>query len=94
MSCNPEGRVPAFARGVRLQRDRVREQWVIQAPERAFIVDDIAAAVLQRVSGDVTLAHIIDDLTTAYDAPREAIASDVLSMVADLVDRQALVWRS
>lgn len=91
---NSEDRVPAFARGVRLQRDRVREQWIIQAPERAFIVDDIAAAILQRVDGDVTLAHIIDDLAAAYDAPRDMIASDVLSMVADLADRQALVLRS
>ncbi|MFT8516921.1 MAG: pyrroloquinoline quinone biosynthesis protein PqqD, partial [Acetobacter persici] len=39
--------VPRFARGTRLQYDRVREQWFVQAPERAFLADAVAAEILQ-----------------------------------------------
>ncbi|OUJ16293.1 pyrroloquinoline quinone biosynthesis peptide chaperone PqqD [Acetobacter sp. DsW_063] len=94
MSADLEARIPGFLRGVRLQRDRVRDQWIVQAPERAFIVDTIAASILQRVDGDATLAAIIDALATAYDAPRDVIARDVIDMVEDLTARQVLVCKS
>ena len=51
-----------FARGNRLQYDRVREQWFIQAPERAFIADPNAAEVLQLIDGKRTLGAITDKL--------------------------------
>ncbi|WP_408740447.1 pyrroloquinoline quinone biosynthesis peptide chaperone PqqD [Acetobacter oeni] len=89
-----EARVPAFARGTRLQRDQVRDQWVIQAPERAFLADPVAAEVLQRVDGETSLGVMIDGLATAFEAPREVIARDVLAMVGDLADRQVLVWKA
>lgn len=49
--------VVRFARGVRLQHDRVRERWIIQAPERAFIPDPIAAEVLKLVDGTRTVGR-------------------------------------
>ena len=89
-----EERIPAFIRGVRLQHDRVRDQWIVQAPERAFIIDPIAAAILQRVNGETSLRRIIDDLAAAYAAPRDVIARDVVTMVEDLSHRQVLAVRS
>ncbi|NHO32742.1 pyrroloquinoline quinone biosynthesis peptide chaperone PqqD [Acetobacter fallax] len=89
-----EDRVPAFARGTRLQRDRVREQWVVQAPERAFLADPVAAEILQQVDGETPLRTIIDGLTAAFEAPREVIARDVLALVSDLADRQVLIWKT
>ncbi|MFT9424305.1 MAG: pyrroloquinoline quinone biosynthesis peptide chaperone PqqD [Acetobacter syzygii] len=86
-----ESTVPRFARGTRLQYDRVREVWFVQAPERAFHADPIAAEILQLVDGSRTLGAIIDQLAHKFDAPRSVIAQDVLAMVADLTDKQVLL---
>jgi pyrroloquinoline quinone biosynthesis protein D len=86
-----EDSVPRFARGTRLQYDRVRETWFIQAPERAFMADAIAAEVLQLVDGTRTLAAVIDTLAEKFDAPRAIITQDVLALVNDLAGKQVLV---
>ncbi|MCX2565990.1 pyrroloquinoline quinone biosynthesis peptide chaperone PqqD [Acetobacter suratthaniensis] len=83
--------VPRFARGTRLQYDRVRETWFIQAPERAFLADAIAVEVLQLVDGARALAVVIDTLAEKFDAPRTVITQDVLTLVNDLAARQVLV---
>lgn len=46
-----ENSILRFARGTRLQHDRVRDVWFIQAPERAFHADPIAVEVLQLIDG-------------------------------------------
>lgn len=89
-----EEQIPAFVRGTRLQHDRVRDQWVVQAPEKAFLADPIAAEILRRVDGHTTLRAIIDDLATAFTAPRDLIARDVQAMVQDLAERQVLTWKA
>jgi pyrroloquinoline quinone biosynthesis protein D len=86
-----ENSVPRFARGTRLQYDRVRETWFIQAPERAFMADAVAAEVLQLVDGTRTLATVIDTLAEKFDAPRTVISQDVLALVNDLAGKQVLV---
>ncbi|GBQ33339.1 pyrroloquinoline quinone biosynthesis peptide chaperone PqqD [Acetobacter fabarum] len=86
-----ETTVPRFARGTRLQYDRVREVWFIQAPERAFHADAIAAEVLQLVDGTRPLHTIIDLLAEKFTAPRAVIAQDVLAMVAELATKQVLL---
>ncbi|MBV1833509.1 pyrroloquinoline quinone biosynthesis peptide chaperone PqqD [Novacetimonas pomaceti] len=83
--------VVRFARGVRLQHDRVRDQWVIQAPERAFLPDPVAVEILRLVDGTRTLDDIVTDLATRFAAPRDLIARDVMEMAADLVARQVLL---
>ncbi|MFS3134334.1 pyrroloquinoline quinone biosynthesis peptide chaperone PqqD [Gluconacetobacter sacchari] len=85
-----EDTIVRFPRGIRLHHDRVRDQWVIQAPERAFIADPIAAEILQLVDGTRPLAAIIDLLAERFAAPRPVIARDVLDMVAGLAQRQVL----
>ncbi|MCH4090094.1 pyrroloquinoline quinone biosynthesis peptide chaperone PqqD [Acetobacter sp.] len=90
----PETLVPAFARGTRLQHDKVRDQWIVQAPERAFLADPIAAEILKRVDGQTSLQTIIDTLAADFAAPREVISGDVLAMVASLAERQVLIWKA
>ncbi|GAA4503072.1 pyrroloquinoline quinone biosynthesis peptide chaperone PqqD [Gluconacetobacter tumulicola] len=85
-----EESVVRFLRGTRLQHDRVRDQWVIQAPERAFIADPIAAEILRLVDGTRPVAAIIDILAERFAAPRPVIAHDVLEMIASLTQRQVL----
>jgi pyrroloquinoline quinone biosynthesis protein D len=81
---------PAFNRGFRLRFDEVRNAWVVLAPERLFLLDDPAVEVLKLVDGSRTVAMIVDDLASRYDAPRDAIAADVTAMLQDLSDKGAI----
>ena len=82
--------VPAFAPGFRLRFDKVRGAWMILAPERLFMPDEQAVEVLKLVDGKRSLDAIVDDLAARFDAPREAIASDVHAMLQDLADQGAI----
>ncbi|MFT9089373.1 MAG: pyrroloquinoline quinone biosynthesis peptide chaperone PqqD [Acetobacter okinawensis] len=82
---------PRLGGAPRLQYDRVREVWFIQAPERAFHADPVAAEILQLVDGTRTLGAIIDLLAQKFDAPRPVIAQDVLAMVSELAEKQVLL---
>ncbi len=83
-------RVPRFASGVRLREDAVRGGWVVLAPERLFMPDEHALAVLQLVDGVRSEAVIVDSLAAIYDAPRDLIAGDVAVMLQDLADKGAI----
>ena len=82
--------IPAFPRGVRFQFDKVRDCWIVQAPERLFMPDETAVEVLKLVDGKRSLDQIIDDLAERFAAPRETIARDVGEMLNDLVQKGAV----
>ena len=82
--------IPSYAPGVRLREDKVRGGWVVLAPERLFVPDEHAVAVLQLVDGIRTVGNIVDDLAGRYDAARELIANDVLAMLQDLMVKGAI----
>jgi len=82
-----EQSVPRFPRGARLQFNEQRGHWLVQAPERVFVPDETALAVLQRVDGAATIAAIVDDLARVYSAPREVIRDDVLELLRDLAGK-------
>jgi pyrroloquinoline quinone biosynthesis protein D len=84
--------VPALAAGVRFRFDTVRQAWVILAPERLFLPDEPAIAILNLLDGTRTLAAIIDDLAARFDAPRDVIAGDVVTMLQDLADKGVVRW--
>jgi len=69
--------------------DEVRGQWIINAPERVLVLDDIGRAIVGALDGQ-SLKKAIDHLSETYKAPREAIAADVLSFVQELHDRGLL----
>jgi pyrroloquinoline quinone biosynthesis protein D len=79
--------VPRLKPHVRLQFNAARSQWVVQAPERVLMPDDIAISVLQRCDGKATIAVIAAGLAREYDAPAETVESDVLEMLQDLVEK-------
>ena len=85
-----ESAIPRFRAGVKFRFDGVRHAWVVLAPERLFLPDEIAVEILRRVDGERTTAQIVDDLAVAFDAPREVIAADVEAMLRSLSDRGAL----
>lgn len=77
-------------RHVVLRHDKVRGRWVILAPERVLVPDDVAVTVLQRLDGVMTLASIATDLARVYAAPVEAILADIIALLQDLADRNFL----
>lgn len=82
---------PRFAPGARLHHDRARDRWVVMAPERMFVPDEIALEVLRLVDGARDDAAIVDALAEKFAAPREVIESDVRALLADLAGRGALL---
>lgn len=81
---------PAFNRGFRLRHDEVRGKWVVLAPERLFVLDGVAAEVLQLVDGERAVPTIVDVLAEKFAAPRELIAKDVDAMLHDMAAKGAI----
>jgi pyrroloquinoline quinone biosynthesis protein D len=80
--------VPRLAPHRRLRHDAQRATWTIQAPERCFILDETAHAIVSRCDGQASLAAIIESLCAAFpDAPRPTISSDVTLLLQDLADK-------
>ncbi|MFO1057270.1 MAG: pyrroloquinoline quinone biosynthesis peptide chaperone PqqD [Dongiaceae bacterium] len=82
-----EASVPRLARHVRLRFDQPRDQWVLLAPERLFVLDPIALAVIERCKGERSVAAIVDDLAATYDAPRPQVLQDVQALLQGLADK-------
>ena len=60
------------------------------APERVFQADTIAVEIINRCTGEATVRAIVDELARVFDALRERIESDVVSMLGGLADRKLL----
>ena len=82
-----EASVPRLPRHAKLRYDKQREQWIVNAPERLFVPDEIALAIIQRCDGEATVAAIVDALAAEYKAPRDVILADVTEMLQDLTDK-------
>jgi coenzyme PQQ biosynthesis protein PqqD len=82
--------IPRLPRGVRMRFDAVRNAHLLLAPERAFNLDATAAAVLNLVDGQRSVAMIIDELAAQFEADRAVIEADVIEMLADLVGKRVL----
>jgi pyrroloquinoline quinone biosynthesis protein D len=82
--------IPRFPRGTRFRFDATRQAWVILAPERLMVPDEIASEVLKLVDGGRTVNVIADQLATQFGAPREEILADILLMLQELADDTVL----
>lgn len=82
--------IPRFPRGTRFRFDATRQCWVILAPERVLMPDEIAVEVLKLVDGVRSVDAIADDLAARFGAAREEIAADVIAMLQDLADKSML----
>jgi pyrroloquinoline quinone biosynthesis protein D len=84
--------VPRLAPHIRLRFDKVRECWTIQAPERSFVLDVPAHAIVSRCDGNASADTIVNDLCAAFvGAPREIIEKDVLALLQDFVDKGVML---
>jgi coenzyme PQQ biosynthesis protein PqqD len=71
---------PKLATGVRLHRDKVREQDVLLFPEGALVLNETALEVLGLVDGERSLDDIAAVLSERYEG------ADVKADVSELLD--------
>jgi pyrroloquinoline quinone biosynthesis protein D len=81
---------PRLSPGVKLQFDRARDQWILQAPERIFVLDEIAHEILQRCTGKAELRMIVSDLCTVFEADRQEVERDVEALIGSLLEKRIL----
>jgi len=80
--------VPHLAPHMRLRFNKAREVWTIQAPERTFVLDEIAQAIVSRCDGDVSVKTIIEGLCITFpDAQRDVIEKDVITLLQNFADK-------
>ncbi len=87
---NPDS-IPHLPRHVKLRYNEPRQQWVILAPEKLLVPDDISVAILQICDGKNTVTTIIDQLAEQYQAPYEVISTDVTALLQDLTDKGFII---
>lgn len=85
--------IPALPRGVRIHFDKVREAWVLLAPERTVTLDPVAHAILSEIDGQRSFGEITARLAERYAAPRDEIAADSAGFLGALRDRLFLDLR-
>jgi pyrroloquinoline quinone biosynthesis protein D len=84
--------VPRLANGMKFRHDPVRDAWIVLGPERLFLPDEHAVAVLKLVDGKRCVAAIASVLAEAYDAPAAVIEADIWPMLHDLAASGAVRW--
>lgn len=85
--------IPVLPRGVRQHWDKVRNTWVLLAPERAVVLDDIGHAILSEIDGKRSFGTITADLAAKFQAPADQIAQDSAGFLGALRDRRFLEVR-
>jgi pyrroloquinoline quinone biosynthesis protein D len=78
---------PALPPHIKLRHDAGRGKWLVLAPERVFEPDEIAVAVLKLCDGARTVDDIAGELAKEYNAPKQEIVADIVSMLQDLADK-------
>ena len=79
-----EARAVSLPPWVRLRFDKVRDRWVLLAPERVLFPCPTSVDILTRLPDSSTLGSLIDAMAAEYETPRETVATDVKAMLADL----------
>ena len=82
---------PHLATHRRLKFDETRKSWTIQAPERVFLLDDIAHAIVSRCDGEKSVQQIVDELCAAFEAPRHVVATDAKKLLRDFAAKGVMV---
>jgi pyrroloquinoline quinone biosynthesis protein D len=70
-----------------MRHDEQRGRWVILAPERVLLPDEISVEILQLCDGTATVDDIAAALAQDYSAPVEEIRADVIEVLQNLIDK-------
>ncbi len=79
--------LPRLPRHVKMRFDQRRNRWIVLAPERVLLPDEIAVEILKRCDGATSVDAIVEHLAKVYEAPAEEIGEDVIEMLQDLADK-------
>ena len=80
---------------VRLHFDRVRDRWVLLAPERVLFPCATSVTILERLGdGPRRSADLVTALADEFEAPRATISADVRRMLQGLADQGFLAVES
>jgi len=82
--------MPRLAPHVHFRFDKKRERWVVLAPERLLLPDEIAVEVLKLCDGSLSIAAMVASLTERYEISDETASKDVLELLQDLTDKGIL----
>lgn len=82
---------PVLPRHVRLRFDATRERWVILAPERVLVPDEISVEVLQLCDGQRSIQDVVAVLAAKFAADPDLILTDCLTLLQDLADKGYLL---
>ncbi|HEX4112662.1 MAG TPA: pyrroloquinoline quinone biosynthesis peptide chaperone PqqD [Stellaceae bacterium] len=80
-----------FPPHVKFRFDPARDRWVVLAPERLLLPDDLSVEILQQIDGTHAVDDIVDALMVKFSAQREEISVDVTALLQDLADKGTLV---
>ena len=84
--------IPKLPRHAKLRFDNARKKWIINAPERVFELDEVAAEIMQLVDGLLSIDGIVKKLLKKYnEASEQEVSLDVLSMLQSLADKGFIV---
>jgi pyrroloquinoline quinone biosynthesis protein D len=84
----PDDARPRLPRGVRLREDKVRDRWVLLAPERIVKVNPIAVEILKLCDGSRSLAEIVAGLAERFKADPARVGGDVRTLLASLQEKR------
>ncbi|HXE16651.1 MAG TPA: pyrroloquinoline quinone biosynthesis peptide chaperone PqqD [Stellaceae bacterium] len=79
-----------FPPHVKFRFDETRQRWVVLAPERLLLPDELSVEILQLIDGRHALDDIVDALMAKFSAQREEILADVKALLQDLADKGTL----
>ena len=79
---------------VRLHFDRVRDRWVLLAPERVLFPCATSVTVIERLGAGRDLGELVTALADEFEAPRPTISTDVRAMLQGLADQGFLAVES
>ena len=84
--------IPKLPRHAKLRYDNARQKWIINAPERVFELDDIAAEIMQLVSSTDSIDDIVEKLLKKFkEADKNEVSKDVISMLQNLAEKGFIV---
>jgi pyrroloquinoline quinone biosynthesis protein D len=76
-----------LARGVKMRFDEIRGQWMLNAPERVLVLDEIAKEILSRCDGGTRISDLCWQLAIEFAEPLETVEADVMELLQDLLHR-------
>ena len=82
-----DGSLPRLPRHVKLRFDQRRSRWIVLAPERVLMPDEVALEILKRCDGATRVSVIVEGLAEVYQASAEEIGEDVTELLQDLADK-------